>query len=46
MDFMAGGELFKHLNDQKIMSEDDVRVYAAEILLAIEYLHALGVVHR
>ena len=33
MDFMAGGELFKHLNDQKIMTEKDVRLYGAEILL-------------
>lgn len=46
MDFMGGGELFTHLQDQKMLREDAVRIYAAEIVLALEYLHSLDIIHR
>jgi serine/threonine protein kinase len=46
MDYVPGGELFKRMADEKTFSIDRVRLYVAELVLAIEYLHSLGVVHR
>nr|AML79446.1 putative LOV domain-containing protein [Huperzia selago] len=47
-DFCAGGDLFLLLDRQplKCFTEGAARFYAAEILLALEYLHCLGVVYR
>ena len=45
-DFMIGGELFFHLRKSYKFSEERARLYAAEILLAIEYLHKLGIIYR
>ncbi|CAM6094945.1 unnamed protein product [Calypogeia fissa] len=47
-DFCPGGELFLLLErqPQKRFNEDSARFYAAEIVLALEYLHCLGVVYR
>ncbi len=44
----AGGELYGLLNSQpkKRLKEDHVRFYAAEVLLALQYLHLLGYVYR
>ena len=39
MQFVQGGELFKHLSEQRRFSEDRVRFYAAQIALALGYLH-------
>lgn len=46
LDYVNGGELFYHLQRDKRFSEDRVRFYGAEIVLALEYLHAAGVVYR
>mmetsp|Transcript_3659 Transcript_3659/g.4044 ORF Transcript_3659/g.4044 Transcript_3659/m.4044 type:complete len:392 (+) Transcript_3659:1-1176(+) len=47
MDFMPGGELFMHLKRVKKFEEDTVRIYAAEVTLALEYLHTkLDVAYR
>lgn len=46
LDYVNGGELFYHLQREKRFSEDRVRFYGAEIVLALEYLHAAGVVYR
>jgi len=46
MDFLAGGDLVTHLQRQGILTEDAARVYAAEMVLALEHLHSLGIVHR
>ncbi len=46
MDFLPGGQLLFHLRKEAMFSEAIVRFYAAEILLAIEHLHTLGVIHR
>ncbi len=43
MDFVNGGELFGHLKREGKFSESDARLWAAEILLALEYLHTMGV---
>eukprot|EP00742_Colponemidia_sp_Colp-10_P002589 GILJ01002765.1.p1 GENE.GILJ01002765.1~~GILJ01002765.1.p1 ORF type:complete len:624 (+),score=104.09 GILJ01002765.1:432-2303(+) len=46
LDFLHGGELFFHLKRQKRFSEDAVRFYSSEIILALEHLHSMNVVHR
>jgi len=46
LDYVNGGELFYHLQREKRFSEDRVRFYGAEIVLALEYLHSAGVVYR
>ena len=42
LDYCAGGELFFHLGKQGRFTERLAKFYAAEIVLAIEYLHNLG----
>jgi len=46
LDYVNGGELFYHLQREKRFTEDRVRFYGAEIVLALEYLHNAGVVYR
>jgi serine/threonine protein kinase len=46
MPYMAGGELFMHLARAGALLEDAVKVYAAEMVLALEHLHSLGIIHR
>lgn len=47
MDFLSGGELFYHLNQEDgKFSEDKARFYAAELILAIEYLHNRNIIYR
>lgn len=45
-DYCSGGELFHHLRRHGLVLEEAARVYLAEILLALEYLHGAGIVHR
>lgn len=49
MEFMEGGSLFSHLRNSRRsnMSEDIVRFYASEVILALEYLHEkMNVIYR
>mmetsp|Transcript_1390 Transcript_1390/g.1262 ORF Transcript_1390/g.1262 Transcript_1390/m.1262 type:complete len:133 (+) Transcript_1390:924-1322(+) len=46
MKFMRGGELFQHLRNSKRFEEKRAKFYAAQIVLALDYLHELGVVYR
>jgi len=46
LDYCAGGELFFHLTRQKKLTEHMARFYTAEITLALDHLHTLGVVYR
>ncbi|KAB2081011.1 hypothetical protein ES319_A05G103900v1 [Gossypium barbadense] len=48
MDYCPGGELFMLLDRQpmKVMKEDAVRFYAAEVVVALEYLHCQGIIYR
>lgn len=46
MDFMNGGELFWHLRKDIKFSEKRARFYAAEIVCALETLHAGGIIYR
>lgn len=45
-DFKNGGELFSHLARRGSFDEDEARFYAAELLLALEHLHSLGIIYR
>jgi serum/glucocorticoid-regulated kinase 2 len=46
MPFVRGGELYKIYQAKKRFNEKVVRFYAAQIILAIGYLHSKGIVHR
>ncbi|KAF6150851.1 hypothetical protein GIB67_020934 [Kingdonia uniflora] len=46
MEYLNGGDLYSLLRNLGCLDEDIVRVYIAEIVLALEYLHSLRVVHR
>jgi len=46
MKFIAGGQLFFHLRKEGLFSEESVRFYAAELVLALEYLHSHNIIHR
>jgi serine/threonine protein kinase len=46
MDFVNGGELFYHLAEAGRFSESRAKFYAAEMTLAIQYLHDEGIIYR
>jgi serine/threonine protein kinase len=46
MEFLGGGELFYHLRRNGLILESQARIYFAEMILAIEFLHSVGVIHR
>ncbi|KAK7301044.1 hypothetical protein RJT34_11900 [Clitoria ternatea] len=46
LDFINGGHLFFQLYHQGLFREDLARFYAAEIICAVSYLHANGIMHR
>ena len=39
LDYVNGGDLFHHLKKNIRFSENVAKIYAAEIILAIDYLH-------
>jgi len=45
-EYAPGGELFQHLKNLEYFSEERARFYAAEILLALEFLHSKKIVYR
>ncbi|OVA11207.1 Protein kinase domain [Macleaya cordata] len=46
MEYLNGGDLYSLLRNLGCLDEDVARVYIAEVVLALEYLHSLRVVHR
>lgn len=48
MEFVNGGELFYHLHrlNRKPFDENRAKFYGAQIVLALEHMHAEGVVYR
>jgi len=45
-DYCPGGELFFWLKRDRVFSQARVRLYAAELILALEHLHELDIVYR
>ena len=43
-DYVNGGELFTHLYQREKFTEDEVRLYIGEIVIAIDHLHRVS--HR
>ncbi|KAK6154839.1 hypothetical protein DH2020_009087 [Rehmannia glutinosa] len=48
MEYCSGGDLhsLRHKQPQKRFSVSSARFYAAEVLVALEYLHMLGIIYR
>ncbi|XP_073298415.1 protein kinase PINOID-like [Primulina huaijiensis] len=48
MEYCSGGDLhsLRHKQPQKRFSISSARFYAAEVLVALEYLHMLGIIYR
>jgi len=46
LDYCAGGELFRHLQKLGKFAEPRARFYIAELTLALQHVHGLGVVYR
>lgn len=46
MEYLNGGDLYSLLRNLGCLDEDMARVYIAELVLALEYLHSLNVIHR
>jgi len=46
MDFINGGELFFHLQNDRRFTNERARFYAAQICLGISHLHASGIIYR
>jgi hypothetical protein len=39
---VSGGELFTHLYQREHFTEEEVRIYVGEIILALEHLHKVS----
>ncbi|XP_014210925.1 ribosomal protein S6 kinase beta-1-like [Copidosoma floridanum] len=46
LEYMCGGELFRHLNYEGIFLEDTACFYLSEIILALQHLHLQGIIYR
>lgn len=46
LEYLSGGELFMYLQREGLLLENAVIFYTAEIILAIEHLHKLGIIYR
>ncbi|EGR34466.1 protein kinase domain protein, partial [Ichthyophthirius multifiliis] len=46
LDYMPGGDLSQAIQNEKKFPESKARIYIAEILLAIQYLHSNGIIYR
>ncbi|XP_015783383.1 G protein-coupled receptor kinase 1 [Tetranychus urticae] len=46
LDLMNGGDLHYHLSQHGVFSEQEMRFYAAEVILGLEHMHKRFVVYR
>ncbi|XP_014662162.1 PREDICTED: protein kinase C iota type-like [Priapulus caudatus] len=46
IEFVSGGDLMFHMQRQRRLPEEHARFYAAEICLALNFLHERGIIYR
>ncbi|XP_005094788.1 ribosomal protein S6 kinase 2 beta [Aplysia californica] len=46
LEFLRGGDLFTRLSKEVMFTEEDVKFYLAELALALDHLHGLGIIYR
>ncbi|KAK2156578.1 hypothetical protein LSH36_209g01022 [Paralvinella palmiformis] len=46
LEFVAGGDMYSHLQREEHLSELQAKFYGAQIVLAFDYLHNLDIIHR
>ncbi|XP_048468974.1 ribosomal protein S6 kinase 2 alpha-like isoform X1 [Rhincodon typus] len=46
LDFLRGGDLFTRLSKEVMFTEEDVKIYLAELALALDHLHGFGIIYR
>lgn len=46
LEYLSGGELFMYLEREGLLLESAAIFYVAEIVLAIEHLHKVGIIYR
>ena len=46
MEYLPGGDLMSLLMEKDILSEDDAKFYAAELIMCIESIHKINCIHR
>ncbi|KAJ4819598.1 hypothetical protein LUZ62_032164 [Rhynchospora pubera] len=46
MEYLNGGDLYSLLRTIGCLDEKNARIYLAELVLALEYLHSLRIIHR
>ncbi|KXS17825.1 Pkinase-domain-containing protein, partial [Gonapodya prolifera JEL478] len=46
MEYAAGGELFEHILQRKMLKESEAKALFRELCGGVSYLHAHGIVHR
>ncbi|XP_077148836.1 uncharacterized protein LOC143809666 isoform X2 [Ranitomeya variabilis] len=45
MDYLAGGDLHHHMKDSMLFNTKTIRLFAAEMVCGLQYLHEHGVIH-
>ena len=46
LDYLQGGSLFDFITDKRDIYEDQISSVAGQLLLAVEYMHKIGIIHR
>jgi MAST-subfamily protein kinase len=46
MEYCPGGDLFSLIRSVGWLNDPTAQFYLAEVVLALEYLHSMGVIHR
>lgn len=46
MEYAPGGELYFHMDMRQVIPVEEIRFYCAEIALALDYMHSLGIIYR
>jgi len=46
MEYESGGNMAEELERVQVFSEERSQFYAAELTLALEFLHRYGILHR